>query len=58
MRRPKFEGRGRQRLYIEGVDDIKPRDVIDYTCNSNGDLLINFLVVCGLWMIKRSYWSE
>ena len=38
--------------YIEGVDDIIPCDIIDYTCNANGDLLINFLVDCGLCMIN------
>ena len=38
--------------YIEGVDEVRPRDILDFTCNSNGDLLINFLVDCGLCMLN------
>ena len=34
--------------FIEGVDDVTPRNVIDYTSNVNGDLLIEFLVDCGM----------
>ena len=36
--------------YIEGVDDVRPRNVLDFT--SNGDLLIDYLVDCGLCMIN------
>ena len=38
--------------YIEGVDEVRPRDILEFTCNSNGDLLINFLVDCGLCMLN------
>ena len=38
--------------YIEGVDEVRPRDILDSTCNSNGDLLIDFLVDCGLCMVN------
>ena len=38
--------------YIEGVDDVRPRKVLDFTSNANGDLLIDFLVDCGLCMIN------
>ena len=38
--------------YIEGVDDVAPRTVIDHVSNSNGDLLIDFLTDCGLCMIN------
>ena len=38
--------------YIEGVDDVMSRDVIDYTVNNNGDLLIDFMVDSGLCMVN------
>lgn len=38
--------------YIEGVDQVRPRDILDFTSNANGDLLIDFLVDCGLCMIN------
>lgn len=38
--------------YIEGVDDVRPRDILDFTANANGDLLIDFLVDCGLCMVN------
>ena len=38
--------------YIEGVDDVRPRSILDLTSNANGDLLIDFLVDCGLCMIN------
>ena len=38
--------------YIEGVDDVRPRDILDSTSNANGDLLIEFLVDCGLCMVN------
>lgn len=38
--------------YIEGVDDVRPRDVIDHSTNTNGDLLIEFLVDCGMCMVN------
>ena len=28
--------------FIEGVDDVTPRDVIDHTSNVNGDLFIDY----------------
>ena len=38
--------------YIEGVDDVRPRDILDSTSNANGDPLIEFLVDCGLCMVN------
>ena len=38
--------------YIEGVDEVTTRDVIDYTSNVNGDLLIEFLVDCGMCLVN------
>ncbi|XP_063415945.1 uncharacterized protein LOC134697591 [Mytilus trossulus] len=38
--------------FIEGVDDVTPREVIDYSSNTNGDLLIDFLVDCNLCMLN------
>ena len=38
--------------YIEGVDDMRPRDIIDHVSNSNGDLLVDFLVDCGICMVN------
>ncbi|CAC5425578.1 RAB19 [Mytilus coruscus] len=38
--------------FIEGVDDVTPREVIDYNSNANGDLLIDFLVDCNLCMLN------
>ena len=38
--------------YIEGVDDVTPRDVIDHNVNNNGDLLIEFMVDSGLCMVN------
>lgn len=38
--------------FIEGVDEVRPRDILDYTCSSNGDLLIDFMVDCGLCMLN------
>ena len=35
-----------------GVDDVKQRNILDYTSNGNGDLLIDFLVDCGLCMLN------
>ena len=32
--------------YIEGVDNVPPREVIDHKLNSYGQLLIDFLVDC------------
>ena len=38
--------------YIEGDDDVKPRNILDYTSNANGDLLTDFLVDCSLCMLN------
>ena len=38
--------------FIEGVDDVTPRNVMDYTSNVNGDLLIEFLVDCGMCLVN------
>ena len=38
--------------YIEGVDDIPPREIIDDKLNPYGQLLIDFLVDCNLCMIN------
>ena len=38
--------------YIEGVDDVMSRDVVDHTVNNNGDLLIDFMVDSGLCMVN------
>ncbi len=39
---------GSETDFIEGVDDVTHRDVKDHTSNANGDLLIDFLVGCGI----------
>ena len=39
--------------FIEGVDDVTPRNVIDYTSNVNGDLLIEFSSIdCGMCLVN------
>ncbi|CAC5380375.1 unnamed protein product [Mytilus coruscus] len=38
--------------YIEGVDELPIREVIDQGSNANGDLLIDFLVDCNMCMIN------
>ena len=38
--------------YIEGVDDVRERDIIDVTSNHYGDLLLDFLVDCNFCMIN------
>ena len=38
--------------YVEGVDDVRERDVIDVTMNHYGDLLLNFLIDCNFCMIN------
>ena len=38
--------------YIEGVDDVTPRDVIYHNVNNNGDLLIEFMVDSALCMVN------
>ncbi|CAC5421808.1 unnamed protein product [Mytilus coruscus] len=38
--------------FIEGVDDITPREVIDYNSNANRDSLIDILVDCNLCMLN------
>ncbi|MCG8046073.1 MAG: hypothetical protein N0E48_10500, partial [Candidatus Thiodiazotropha endolucinida] len=34
------------------MDDVIPRKVIDHTSNTNGDLLIDFLVDCGMCIVN------
>ena len=38
--------------YIEGVDDVKPREVIDETLNSYGDHLLDFLINCNMCVLN------
>ena len=38
--------------YIEGVDDVKPREVIDETLNSYGDHLLDFLINCNMCILN------
>ena len=38
--------------YIEGVDDVKLRGVIDETLNSYGDHLLDFLINCSLCILN------
>ena len=38
--------------YIEGVDDVKPREVIDETLNSYVDHLLDFLVNCNMRILE------
>ena len=38
--------------YIEGVDDVTPRDVIYHNVNNNGDLLNEFMVDSGVCMVN------
>ena len=34
--------------YIEGVDDVISRKIIDFSSNHHGDLLLSFLIDCNL----------
>ena len=38
--------------YIEGVDDVIEREIIDYSSNHYGDLLLSFLIDCNLCMLN------
>ena len=38
--------------YIEGVDDVSEREVIDTVSNHHGDLLLNFMVDCNMCMLN------
>ena len=38
--------------FIEGVDDVTPREIIDHSSNVNGDLFIDFLVDSGMCMVN------
>ena len=40
---------GQESDYIEGVDDVKPREVIDDTVNRCGDHFLDFLINCNVW---------
>ena len=39
--------------FIEGVDDVTPREIIDHSSNVNGDLFIDFLVDSGMCMVNE-----
>ena len=38
--------------YMEGVDDIEPRSIVNYCKNSYGDILIDFLINCNCIVIN------
>ena len=38
--------------YIEDVDDVIPREVLDTYCNRNGDALIDMLIDCNMCMVN------
>ena len=38
--------------YIEGVDDMIPREVIDFQNNRNGDALIDLLIECNMCIVN------
>ena len=43
---------GQESDYIEGVDDVKPREVIDDTVNRYGDHFLDFLINCNFCMLN------
>ena len=43
---------GESQDFIEGVDDIQIREILDDKSNRNGDLLIDFLVDCNMCMVN------
>ncbi|CAG2228752.1 unnamed protein product [Mytilus edulis] len=43
---------GSEQDYIQGVDDINDREIIDFSSNKYGDLLIDFLTSCNLCMLN------
>ena len=43
---------GQESDYIEGVDDVKPREVIDDTINRYGDHFLDFLINCNFCMLN------
>ncbi|VDI82923.1 Hypothetical predicted protein [Mytilus galloprovincialis] len=46
---------GRNLDFIEGVDNIKPRSVVDYTENHQGDAFINFLSDANFAMLNGRF---
>ena len=45
--------------YIEGVDTVAERDVVDYSSNSYGELLIQFLISANCCMLNgRNYYKN
>ena len=44
--------RGEYSDYIEGVDDMIPREVIDFQNNCNGDALIDLLIECNMCIVN------
>ena len=49
---------GSESDYIEGVDVVKPRMVIDTTTNSYCDILLDFLIDCNLCMLNQVDWEH
>ncbi|CAC5363406.1 unnamed protein product [Mytilus coruscus] len=43
---------GSEQDYIQGVDDINDREIIDLISNKYGDLLVDFLTSCNLCMLN------
>ena len=43
---------GQESDYIEGVDDVKPREVIADTINRYGDHFLDFLINCNFCMLN------
>ena len=45
--------------YIEGVGDVRPQSILDFTSNANGDLPIDFLIDNGgIGMINYTHVSH
>ena len=40
-------------MYIDGVDGVWGRDIIDVTLNHYGDFLLDFLVDCNLIQLQQ-----
>jgi hypothetical protein len=46
---------GIQQDYIEGVDDVKPREIIDYGENNYGDLFLDHLITTNMSMLNGRF---
>ncbi|VDI11860.1 Hypothetical predicted protein [Mytilus galloprovincialis] len=44
--------------FIEGVDNVQIREIVDSVSNRNGDLLIEFLVDCNMCMVNGRIGSQ